>query len=211
MPIKAEETKKLVEEIVATELLQQQAIKLGIDEKEDVQYQLKLQKAETLARLLMREKFGSMKFTDEELRAEYEKQVSNSDAREFKARHILLKTEDEGKAVIEALRNGGDFVALAKERSTGPSGPNGGDLGWFQAESMVPQFAEAVKSMNKGDVSTAPVQTQFGWHVIKLEDTRDLPKPAFETVREQIQQGLLRQAINSYISEIREASQITIN
>ena len=201
---------KLVEEMVATELLRQQAVKLGISEKEEVKYQLKLQESETLARLLMREKFGSITFSEEELQAEYRKQLDNTDAREFKARHILLKTEDEAKAVIEALRNGGDFVELAKERSTGPTGPNGGDLGWFQAESMVPPFAEAVKSMNKGDVSTTPVQTQFGWHVIKLEDSRELPKPAFDSVRDQIQQSLLRQSINNYINEIREASEISI-
>ena len=202
---------KLVEEIVATELLKQQAVKAGIADKEDVRFQLKLQESETLARLLMREKFGGLTFTDEELQAEYEKQVNSQDGLEFKASHILVKTEDEAKAVIEALKAGGDFVELAKERSTGPTGPNGGDLGWFQAASMVPPFSEAVKSMNKGDVSTAPVQTQFGWHVIKLNDTRELPKPAFDSVKEQVQQSLLREAINNYIKDIREESEIVIN
>ena len=201
---------KLVEEIVATELLRQEAVKAGIADKADVRYQLKLQESETLARLLMREKFSSLTFTDEQLQAEYDKQLSGQDSREFNARHILLKTEDEAKAVIEALRAGGDFVELAKERSTGPSGPNGGDLGWFQATSMVPPFAEAVKAMNKSDVSVTPVQTQFGWHVIKLEDTRELPKPGFDSVKEQLQQSLLREAINSYIKDIREASEIAI-
>lgn len=205
------ENSKLVEEIVATELLRQQAVKAGLADKDEVRYQIKLQESELLARMLMREKFSSLEFTDDQLQAEYDKQLSGQDGREFKARHILLKTEDEAKAVIEALRNGGDFIELAKERSTGPSGPNGGDLGWFQATSMVPPFAEAVKEMNKSDVSVTPVQTQFGWHVIKLEDTRDLPKPGFDSVKEQLQQSLLREAINSYIKEIREASEIVIN
>ena len=204
------EDNKLVEEIVATELLRQEAEKAGIADRDDVRYQLRLLESETLARMLMREKFSPMEFSDEQLQAEYDKQLSNQDAREFKARHILLKTEDEAKAVIEALRAGGDFVELAKERSTGPSGPNGGDLGWFQAGSMVPPFAEAVKAMNKGDVSVAPVQTQFGWHVIKMEDTREQPKPSFDSVKEQLQQSLLREAINNYIKEIREASEIVI-
>ena len=203
--------KQLVEEIVATELLKQQAVKAGIADKEDVRFQLKLQESETLARMLMREKFGGVKFSDEELKAEYEKQVNSKDALEYKASHILLKTEDEAKAVIEALRAGGDFAELAKERSTGPTGPKGGDLGWFQATSMVPPFADAVKGMNNGDVSTTPVQTQFGWHVIQLNDTRELPKPEFESVKEQVQQSLLREAINNYIKEIRESSEITIN
>lgn len=205
------EDNKLVEEIVATELLRQEAEKAGIADRDEVRYQLRLLESETLARMLMREKFSSMEFSNEQLQTEYEKQLSSPDAREFKARHILLKTEDEAKAVIEALRAGGDFVELAKERSTGPSGPNGGDLGWFQAGSMVPPFAEAVKTMNKGDVSVAPVQTQFGWHVIKMEDTRELPKPSFDSVKEQLQQSLLREAINNYINEIREASEIVIN
>ena len=205
------EDSKLVEEIVATELLRQEAEKAGIAEREEVRYQLRLLESETLARMLMREKFSSMEFSYEQLQSEYDKQLSSQDASEFKARHILLKTEDEAKAVIEALRAGGDFVELAKERSTGPSGPNGGDLGWFQAGSMVPPFAEAVKAMNKGDISLAPVQTQFGWHVIKLEDTREQPKPSFDSVKEQLQQSLLREAINNYIKEIREASEIVIN
>ena len=135
--------------------------------------------------------------------------MSNSESREFKARHILLKTEDEAIAVIDALRNGGDFVALAKERSTGPSGPNGGDLGWFQASRMVPPFANAVKLMNKGDVSVTPVQTDFGFHVIKLEDTRELEKPTFESKRDELQQSLIREAINSYIQEVQSAATIS--
>lgn len=200
---------KILEEMIATELLRQEAVKEGIADKANVKYQIKLQESETLARSLMREKFGSITFTDEELQAAYDKQVSANESREFKARHILLKTVDEAKAVIEALKAGGDFIELAKERSTGPSGPNGGDLGWFQASRMVPPFAEAVKTMNKGDISTAPVQTDFGWHVIKLEDTRDLPKPEFDTLRDQLHQGLIRDAINEYIDGVQAAAEIT--
>ncbi len=200
---------KILDEMIATELLREEAVKAGIADKQDVRFQIRLQESELLARLLMREKFGSISFTDEELKAAYDKQMSDSASREFKARHILLKTEDEAKAVIDAIRNGGDFVALAKERSTGPSGPNGGDLGWFQAARMVPPFAEAVKLMNKGDVSVAPVQTDFGFHVIKLEDTRELEKPSFDSMRDQLQQSLIREAINSYIQEVQTAATIS--
>ena len=199
---------QILDEMVATELLRQEAIKAGIADKDDVKYQIRLQESETLARMLMRDKFGSITFTDDDLKAEYDKQMNNAEAREFKARHILLKTEDEAKAVIDAIRAGGNFIELAKERSTGPSGPNGGDLGWFEASRMVPPFAEAVKTMNKGDVSVAPVQTNFGWHVIQLDDVRDLPKPEFEGMRDQIQQSLIRDAINQYIEEIQGAAEI---
>tara|TARA_R110002096_G_scaffold181150_7_gene358676 strand:- start:1350 stop:2162 length:813 start_codon:yes stop_codon:yes gene_type:complete len=200
---------QILDEMIATELLREEAIKAGIADKEEVRYQLRLQESEILARLLMREKFGSIEFSEEELKAAYDAQMSNSESREFKARHILLKTEDEAIAVIDALRNGGDFVALAKERSTGPSGPNGGDLGWFQASRMVPPFANAVKLMNKGDVSVTPVQTDFGFHVIKLEDTRELEKPTFESKRDELQQSLIREAINSYIQEVQSAATIS--
>ena len=199
---------QILDEMVATELLRQEAIKAGIADKDDVRYQIRLQESETLARMLMREKFGSITFTDDDLKAEYDKQVNNAESREFKARHILLKTEDEAKAVIDAIRAGGNFIELAKERSTGPSGPNGGDLGWFEASRMVPPFAEAVKTMNKGDVSISPVQTNFGWHVIQLDDVRELPKPEFEGMRDQLQQSLIREAINKYIEEIQGAAEI---
>jgi peptidyl-prolyl cis-trans isomerase C len=199
---------KILDEMIATELLREEAIKAGIADKQDVRFQLRLQESEMLARLLMREEFGSINFSEDELKAAYDKQMNDSESREFKARHILLKTEDEAKAVIEAIRNGGDFVALAKERSTGPSGPNGGDLGWFQASRMVPPFADAVKLMNKGDVSVTPVQTDFGFHVIQLDDTREIEKPTFESKRDELQQSLIREAINSYIEEIQTAATI---
>lgn len=200
---------QILDEMIATELLREEAIKAGIADKKNVRFQIKLQESEILARLLMREKFGAITFTDDELQAAYQKEIGNSESHEFKARHILLKTEDEAKAVIQALRNGGDFINLAKERSTGPSGPNGGDLGWFQASRMVPPFADAVKVMNKGDVSVSPVQTDFGFHVIQLEDTRDLPQPEFETMRDQLHQSLIREVINSYIKEVQDASKIS--
>ena len=198
----------IIDEMVATELLRQEAIKAGIADKESVRFQIRLQESETLARMLMREKFGSLSFTEADLKSAYDKQMSKTDGREFKARHILLKTEDEANAVIEAIRAGGNFIELAKERSTGPTGPNGGDLGWFEPSRMVPPFAEAVKAMNKGDVSVAPVQTNFGWHVIQLDDVRELPKPDFDGMRDELQQSLIRDAINSYIEEIEGAAEI---
>lgn len=202
---------QIIDEMIATELLRQEAIKSGIADDPAVAFQLKMQESDLLARVLMRDKFSDVTFTDEELLAAYNAQMENTDTREFKARHILLKTPDEAAAVIEALRNGADFVELAKERSTGPSGPNGGDLGWFKASRMVPPFADAVKTMNKGDVSVSPVQTDFGYHVIKLEDVRELEKPDFDTIREQVQQNLIRDAINNYINGVKENAVIVIS
>ncbi len=202
---------QVLDEIIVTELLREEANKLGISNRDSVRYQVRFQESELLARLVMREKFSTMTHTEEELKAAYDSQMDSAANREFKARHILLKTEDEAKAVIDALRNGADFVELAKERSTGPSGPNGGDLGWFQASRMVPPFAEAVKTMNKGDISVAPVQTNFGYHVIKLDDVRELEQPSFDSVREEIRQSLIRDAINKYIADLQSSASISKN
>ena len=101
-------------------------------------------------------------------------------------------------------------MSLAKERSTGPSSKNGGDLGWFQAANMVPEFSTALQSMTAGDISVNPVQTKFGWHIIKLEDIREPAKPDFENVRGQIQQSLLNKAINDYMEDLRQNADVDI-
>ena len=198
-----------LEELIATEILYQAAVESGLLNDENIQAQLKFQQSDLLVRAFMRNKFGAISFSDEELIAAYDDKFGSANL-EYKGRHILLKTEDEATAVIAALRHGGDFIELAKTRSTGPSGPNGGDLGWFKTSSMVPPFAAAVEMMNKGDVSTTPVQTNFGWHVIRIDDTRELSKPDFEDMRAQVQQELIRAAINAYISEARATAEVVI-
>ena len=200
---------QILEELIATELLYQAALDSGILEDATVQAQLKFQRSDLLVRAFMRNKFGAISFTDEQLIAAYDEQFGGLSL-EYKGRHILLKSKDEAEAVIAALRHGSDFIELAKTRSTGPSGPNGGDLGWFQTSSMVPAFAEAVKLMNKGDISTTPVQTNFGWHVIRIDDTRELDKPSFEEMRGQVQQQLIRAAINDYIASMRSSAEVEI-
>lgn len=198
-----------LEELIATELLYQAAVESGLLEDENIQAQLRFQQNDFLVRAFMRNKFGSISFSDDELISAYDDKFGGVNL-EYKGRHILLKSKDEAEAVIAALRHGSDFIELAKTRSTGPSGPNGGDLGWFQTNTMVPAFAAAVELMNKGDVSTTPVQTNFGWHVIRIDDTRELSKPSFEEMRAQVQQELIRTAINDYISAVRAAAEVVI-
>jgi peptidyl-prolyl cis-trans isomerase C len=108
------------------------------------------------------------------------------------------------------LKDGGDFAALAKEKSTGPSGPNGGDLGWFQAASMVPEFAAALKGMKKGESSQSPVKTQFGWHVIKLEDSRKKEAPTFEASKDRLKTIVANKAVQDYLKSLRESAKIDI-
>lgn len=126
---------------------------------------------------------------------------------EFKAAHILVETEDEAKALVEELNGGADFAALAKEKSTGPSGPNGGALGWFGKGMMVPEFENAVLAMEPGAIS-APVKTQFGWHVIKLEETRIKQAPPLDQVRDELRVKLEQDAVKAHIDALVEKATV---
>ena len=129
----------------------------------------------------------------------YDAKYANAEmGKEFDASHILVETEEEAQAVVAELEGGADFAAVAKEKSTGPSGPNGGSLGWFGAGMMVAPFQEAVEGMEVGTIS-APVQTQFGWHVIKLNDTRTAEAPPLDEVREELTAELRDARLKEYI------------
>lgn len=127
---------------------------------------------------------------------------------EWNASHILVATEEEAQSLIDQLNDGADFVALAQEFSTGPSGPNGGALGWFGTGMMVPEFETAVAGLEAGEIS-APVQTQFGWHVVKLNESRISAPPAPEDVRADLEEELRRQRVDAYLAELTEAAEIT--
>jgi len=151
---------------------------------------------------------GEAAVTDEALQEAYEEQFGSADpGTEYNAAHILVETEEEAQAIVEELEEGADFAELARERSTGPSGPNGGALGWFTEGMMVPAFEEAVTELEAGQVSE-PVETQFGWHVIKLNETRPAEAPPLEEVRADLAQQLRNAAIEARIEEVVEATDI---
>jgi len=200
--------KAITDELIATEILRQEAINTGINTRPDIIEAIKRQESNILINKLMSEKFADLKFTDEELKAEFDRLMGLSDFNEYKARHILMQTEEEAKVVIEELKAGGNFEELAKSKSQGPSAPNGGDLGWFKAETMVPPFAEAISKMEKGAYSSEGVNTRFGWHVILLEDKRTTEKPEFDAVKQNVQQNLTRQTIEKYVDELQAKSTI---
>lgn len=146
--------------------------------------------------------------SDEAIEAAYqENYVNAAQITEYKAAHILVETEDEAKSLVEQLNDGADFAQLAKDNSTGPSGPGGGELGWFAADMMVEPFADAVRSMEPGSIS-APVQTQFGWHVIKLDETRNQDRPELETVRAELEEGVRQAAVEAYIADLSSQASI---
>ena len=141
--------------------------------------------------------------TDEEMQAMYDEQIGLAPPTEFKARHILVATQGEAAEIITQLDGGADFAELAKEKSTGPSGPSGGDLGWFPPERMVAEFSQAVQALEDGAYSKEPVQTQFGWHVILREESRDAAPPPFDSVRDALKQNVEGQKLQDYLESLR--------
>lgn len=146
--------------------------------------------------------------SDEELQAAYDAQYKDAEPeQEFNASHILVETKEEADAIKVELDGGADFAEVAKEKSTGPSGPGGGSLGWFGPGMMVPEFEEAVAGMEAGGVSE-PVETQFGWHVIKLNETRTGEAPALEDVREELETQVRQTKVQTAIESLTEAAKV---
>ncbi|MGB7931070.1 MAG: peptidylprolyl isomerase, partial [Gammaproteobacteria bacterium] len=147
--------------------------------------------------------------TDEQAREVYDKEIGKPGT-EYNARHILVKTQEEAEEIISELDKGGDFSALAREKSTDTSASEGGDLGWFSTTQMVQPFADALAGLKKGSYTEAPVQTQFGWHVILLEDTRESTPPAFDDIKDRLKVLVANQQLQQHIQQVREAAKIEI-
>ena len=167
-------------------------------------------RARLLAQTFVRAQIEANPVSAAELQALYEQQYASASGIEYKARHILLQDEAAAQAVIAELDGGADFAELARARSTGPSGSAGGDLGWFEPEQMVTPFADATVQLENGRYSAAPVQTQFGWHVILREDSREAAPPAFEEVEDELTRSLHQQRVAAAITRIREATRIEV-
>ena len=146
--------------------------------------------------------------TDAAIQAAYDEQYAQAEAEtEYQAAHILVETEEEAQAIVEELEGGAEFAAVAREKSTGPSGPNGGSLGWFGQGMMVPPFEAAVMEMEVGDIS-APVQTQFGWHVIQLNETRIKEAPTLEEVRDELRAKVEQDVVKAHIDGLVENANV---
>jgi len=195
---------------VLDQLIRQSAVVEGIGEELSLGARLALENerrsflaGEALARV------AEDAATDEAVQSAYEAAYSDAEPMtEFRAAHILVESEEEAKAVLTELENGADFAELAKEKSVGPSGPNGGDLGWFTTGMMVKPFEDAVTAMEPGTVS-APVETQFGWHIIKLHETRLKGAPPLDDVRAEIVQNIQRQAMETALEKYTAEANVT--
>lgn len=200
----------LIERAVDSKLLAQAAAKQDLAKSEEVKKRLEEARSTVLQQVYL-EQLVDAQVTDDKIQAAYDQFVKENPAEpEVHARHILLKTEEDAKAVIEELNKGADFAKVAAEKSTGPSGPKGGDLGFFKKGDMVPEFADAAFAMKPGEVSKEPVQTQFGWHVIKVEETRQGEAPKLEEVRDQLRQQVAGQVIEQKMAELRKGAEVKL-
>ncbi len=201
----------LRERLIDDELLRMEAERLKLDEDARVKREIARAKARVMRAALL-EKVIEEASTEERLQAAYEKMKAQPDfaVEEARISHILLKSEEDARAVIKELDGGADFAALAKERSEGPSGPKGGDLGYLKKQALVPEFANVAFALEPGSYTKDPVQTRFGWHVIKLEDKRR-NVPSFQEVENQVREQVAREAITSYLEEARAKAEIVLN
>ncbi|MFN8915846.1 MAG: peptidylprolyl isomerase [Betaproteobacteria bacterium] len=196
------------QELIRREIFLQEAGRRGLPEKPEVKFQLDVQRQNTLIQALMRDELEKRPITDAEVAAAYETQRKQMGDREYRARHILLEKEDEAKQVIEQLKRGAKFEDLAKRSKDTGSAANGGDLDWAGADAYVKPFSDAMVKLQKGQVVDAPVQSQFGWHIIRLDDERPLAAPPYDEVKQQLQQRFQQQAIEKAIGEVRAKAKI---
>lgn len=202
---------RFMRELVLQELLAQEGKKQKLDQDPEIQTRLHTQMNNTIARAVVQKSVEENSgITDEQLKAHYEANKSNyKEGETITASHILVKTEPEAKALLEELKNGKDFAELAKEKSTGPSAPQGGSLGSFGRGRMVPDFEKAAFALKAGEVSQ-PVQTRFGWHVIKVTEHTEGKQQDFEQAKEEIRKALVTDYIQEMLQELQNQAAIEI-
>ncbi len=209
--ITPEQKKLLTEALVNRQLVLQEAIKAKFDKKPEIASRVKALIDSYIAANYLATIAESFKVSEAELKAYYDKKVLPNSTKEFKARHILVKTEAEAVALLKQLKDGADFSKLAKEKSTDTgSGSKGGDLGWFGENDMVEPFAKAVAKLKKGELVQKPVHSQFGWHVIILDDQRTTPPPPFERVKAGIKKVLIKEKLNQYLDDLNAKAKISL-
>jgi len=193
---------QIVSELITTVLLSEEAKKLGVVDRTEVKDAIAMYTRIVLRDAALSELMQQQTVSDDELKAAYDKSFKDSKSVEYKARHILVKDEAKAKELIGKLDGGADFAELAKENSTGPTGKDGGDLGWFSPDMMVEPFRNALVAMEKGKYTKEPVKTQFGWHVIVLEDSRDQEPPTLESVKPQLEQQIKGEKLRALLAEM---------
>jgi len=199
---------QIKEEVIAREIFMQEAQKRGLETSADYKSQLELARQAILIRELFADFQKTNPVTDAEIQAEYDKFVAANSGKEYKARHILVDNETEAKVILDKLKKGEKFDELAKQSKDPGSKDNGGDLGWANPSNYVKPFADALVRLEKGKLTDAPVKSDFGWHIIQLEDTRPLNPPPFDQVKGQLQQRAQQQIVENMVKDLRAKAKV---
>ena len=208
-PVTPEMQAQLREEVIAREVFMQEAEKQGLSSSEDYKVQMELARQTILIRALFADYQKKNQVTDEELKAEYTKFAAANGGKEYKVRHILVEKEADAKAIIASLKKGGKFEEIAKKQSKDAgSSVKGGDLDWANPSSYVPEFSEALLKMNKGQLSDTPVKSQFGYHIIRVDDIRTAQLPEFEQLKPQISQQMEQQRLAAFQQSLRDKAKV---
>ena len=203
------ELRKMVKDrLIQNEVLLQEATKRGIPEQADVKFMLDIQRQNTLIQALLRDEMTRNPVTDAQVQAEYDKQKALVGSKEYRARHILVENQAEATAIIDQVKKGAKFEELAKKSKDTGSAANGGDLDWAAPDAYVKPFSDAMQKLKKGEMTETPVQSQFGWHVIRLDDVRDTQFPPLEQVAPQIRESLQQQKAQEFVQGLTKSAKI---
>jgi peptidyl-prolyl cis-trans isomerase C len=206
--LSAEQKNQVLDELITMQLVSTQAVKDGVDKDPEVAANLDVLRMRILSDGESQKFLKGKEPTDAELHAEYDGDITAMDKTEYHARHILVATKEKAEQLIKKLKGGAKFEDVAKAESTDNSKTSGGDLGWFTATRMVKPFADAVKALKKGETTPEPVQTQYGWHIIKLEETREVTPPPFEQVKAQVTKNLIQKKLVAYVEDMKKTAVI---
>ena len=196
------------QELVDREILVQEAERRGLPAKADVKFQLDNARQQVLINALVQDQLSKFGTSDADVRAEYDRLIKGDTGKEYRARHILVDKEEDAKGIIEKLKKGGRFEELAKQSKDPGSATKGGDLDWADARSFVEPFSKAMVALEKGKFTETPVQTQFGWHVIRLDDTRTAKPPEFEAVKDQLAESMKRRKLQEFQQALKAKAKI---
>lgn len=208
-PVTPELQAQIKEEVIAREVFMQEAQRQGLEASSDFKSQMELARQTILIRELFVNYQKANPVTDADIQAEYDRFVATNGGKEFRARHILVEKEEAAKAIIAQLKKGGKFEEIAKKSSKDPgSGANGGDLDWAPASNYVAEFAQALLGLSKGKMTETPVKSQFGYHIIRLDDVRDAQLPKLEDVKPQITEQMTQQKLVKYQEDLRTKAKV---
>lgn len=208
-PVTPDVQQQMREAVIAREIFAQEAEKLGLMASDEYKNQMEIARQTVLITVLIDDFKKKNAITDTELKAEYDKFAATNGGKEYKARHILVEKELDAKTIIASIKKGGNFEDIAKKQSKDPgSGANGGDLDWANPSSYVPEFTEAMLKLTKGQMTENPVKTQFGFHIIRVDDIRTAQLPAFEELKPQIAQQLDQQRLGAFQQNLRDKAKV---